>query len=262
MKKFKEIMNKVKEIVKKYQNIIIIAVVVLVILGTFLISMYGMPKAFKEVSYEEYLEMVKDGEKMYVYAGSDKDDASVLETFASDKDIVVYHLDTSKLTSEQLEEVYGEDEEKSLLMAWNDEEKVYSYSGDFSGYKLEKDFMKNDFIDSGVITITISDYLEIIKEKEFNLMFIGSATCGYCTMFKPELETVLDSHDVNIYYIDLSTASNEDLNKLYATDSYFTEEQWGTPLTFLYKNGKRIDVINGYVEAATVIQTLKENKVI
>ena len=266
MKKVKEVLknvfSKTKDFVKKYQNIIIICLVVLVIVGTFLISMYGMPKAFKEISYEEYVEMVEDGKEVYVYVGNGEDEINTLSTFAEENEFNINYLDSSKLTDDQLKEIYGEEEAKSVFMGWKDKEESYYYDGEFKSYKLQKDMMANDVIDSKVITVTIPEYLEIIKEKEFNLMFIGSATCGYCTMFHPELEKVLESYDVNIYYVDLSTASSEDLNSLYSSDKYFVEEQWGTPLTFLYKNGKRVDVISGYVEAATVVETLKSNKVI
>lgn len=254
--------NKVKEKLKKYKNVFIFVIaIVLVFALTFLVSKYGMPKSFKEISYEKYLELREEKNGNYVYIGEDEGEALSIEAFAKENDIVIYHLNTSDLTKKQLEDVYGEEEQKSVLTSWQDEE-VYSYDGNFSKYALTKDFMKNDFIDTDIIGISVDEYVEIIKEDEYNLMFIGSATCGYCTMFKPELQEVLSQYDVNIYYLDLASVASEDMYALYATDSYFTEQQWGTPLTFLYKNGKRLDVISGYVESSVVIETLKTNKVI
>ena len=203
--------DNMKEILKKYKNVFIFVIAIVLVFGlTFLISKYGMPKSFKEISYEKYLELKEEQNNDYVYIGEDDKEISTLEVFAKDNNMVIYHLDTSLLTKKQLEEVYGEEEERSILTSWQDEE-VYSYEGSFAKYDLTKDFMKNGFIDTDVIEISVDEYVEIIKNDSYNLMFIGSATCGYCTMFKPELKEVLEQYDVNIYYLDLSKVSSEEI---------------------------------------------------
>ena len=93
-------------------------------------------------------------------------------------------------------------------------------------------------------------------------MFIGSASCGYCTMFKEEISKVQVLYDVNFYYLDLYNVEQDDLKKLYNSDEYFTTEEWGTPLNFLYKDGKKVNVLSGYVESDNLIEFLKNNGVI
>ena len=40
------------------------------------------------------------------------------------------------------------------------------------------------------------------------------------------------------------------------------EKEWGTPLNLLYKDGKRVKELNGYVDKDELVKFLKENKVI
>ena len=93
-------------------------------------------------------------------------------------------------------------------------------------------------------------------------MFIGSNTCGFCTQFKESINETLKDYNYNVYYLNIGNFSEENVTKLYETDSYFTENAWGTPLNFLYKDGERIDVLSGYVDANELTNFLQENKVI
>ena len=94
-------------------------------------------------------------------------------------------------------------------------------------------------------------------------MFIGRETCSYCTQFKESINEAMQDYDFMVYYIDTDTFSDDnEFNELIATDSYMSENEWGTPLNLLYKDGKRVDVLNGYVEASELIEFLKEHKVV
>ena len=93
-------------------------------------------------------------------------------------------------------------------------------------------------------------------------MFIGSEQCGYCTQFKDSIKESLENNDFNVYYIDISTLSEDEYNELVKTDEYMSQNEWGTPLNLLYKDGKRIAELNGYVSSDELVEFLKENKVI
>ena len=93
-------------------------------------------------------------------------------------------------------------------------------------------------------------------------MFIGRETCSWCTQFKDSIKTAMETENFIIYYIDTDKLGEEGFKRLYATDEYLTKEEWGTPLTFIYKDGKRVGVIDGYKESADLIDVLKENKVL
>ena len=76
------------------------------------------------------------------------------------------------------------------------------------------------------------------------------------------LSNLSKDNNYKVYYIDISTLTQDEYNELVKTDEYMSQNEWGTPLNLLYKDGKRIDELNGYVSSDELVEFLKENKVI
>lgn len=234
-----------------------IAIVAIIIIAVFCLSFFATAKENVEtITYDEFKELKE--KEAFIYFGTEKE-KEVLEVFAEDSDIEISILNSEDLSKG---EIKASGLEKGTLYLYKDGKSVYEYSDEITQEKLVRSFMEEGFIDKNYISITLDEYLDIIEEKGYHLMFIGSDSCSYCDMFKESINEALKNNDFNVYYLNLDNVAQEDMEKLYATDSYLTEEEWGTPLTFLYKNGKRIDVLNGYVETAELEEFLKENKVI
>lgn len=233
---------------KTLKTILGIIGIILIFVLIFVLSEVLKPKYLKEITMDEYKEIIKEKDS-YIYIGSKGDNYSILEDFAKENKIKLYYLKNNKI------------KEKDSLVEYKKGKEVLSIS-DFTSYKFKKELIKSGLISNQVLEVTIPEYFEIIKEDEYNFMFLGSATCGYCTKFKPVLAEVANDYDVNLYYIDLYNADQEDLQTLYSSDEYFTTEEWGTPLNFLMKNGQRIAVLSGYNEYDSVIEFFKTNGVI
>ncbi len=233
---------------KYLKAIIVIVIVALVFVFALLVS--GR-KAVKEISYDEYSEIVSDGG--FVYYGS-KDEMEALKEVAKEADITIGLLSSTESKTEKLKE--------GTLYEYKDGKVVYSYTGEIDSYRLTSSLMKERIMDRDYIPVTLDEYKKIIKEKGYHFMFIGSEQCGYCQQFKTSIEESLEDYDYNIYYLDISTLSETEYNDLVATDSYMSENEWGTPLNLLYKDGKRIAELNGYVATDELVKFLKENKVI
>ena len=140
---------------------------------------------------------------------------------------------------------------------------TYKYTGELSGSKFTKSLIDAGIASKSYITVSLDEYKKLIKADGYHFMFIGRETCGYCTEFKKAINEAMKKANFMVYYIDTdSLKSEEEFNELIATDSYMSENEWGTPLNLLYKDGKRIDVLNGYVPADELIQFLKDNKVV
>ena len=77
---------------------------------------------------------------------------------------------------EQIKEIYNEENKTTSLFVYED-----------GKLTEEKDVSLKE--------IDVNKYFEIIKEDKYNFIFIGSATCGYCIKFKPELQTILLQKD-------------------------------------------------------------------
>ena len=207
-------------------------------------------KSVESISMNEYKKIIK--KDAFVYYGKD---SSNLKEIADKYHISINFLDSTKEKSKELKE--------GTLYVYNKGKETYSYNGDLNSYKFAEGLMDKNIIDRTYLTVTLDEYKKIMKEKGYHFMFIGRETCGYCTKFKDSINEAMKEKDFMVYYIDTDTLNGEDeFNELIATDKYMSENQWGTPLNLLYKDGKRIDVLNGYVEASELISFLQKHKVV
>ena len=228
-----------------------IAIVSVIVIGVFVFALLVTGKqAVKSIDYDEFTE-ISNGDG-FVYYGSEETKTSLKE-IANLADIEIGILDSAEFKSEKLK--------KDTFYKYENGKVVYKYTGDINSYKF-----KEGLVDEGIfksyITISLDEYKEVIKKKGYHFMFIGSEQCGYCTQFKDSIKESLKNNDYKVYYIDISTLTQDEYNELVKTDEYMSQNEWGTPLNLLYKDGKRIDELNGYVSSDELVEFLKENKVI
>ncbi len=228
-----------------------IAIVSVIVIGVFVFALLVTGKqAVKSIDYDEFTE-ISNGDG-FVYYGSEETKTSLKE-IANLADIEIGILDSTEFKSEKLKE--------DTFYKYENGKVVYKYTGDINSYKF-----KEGLVDEGIfksyITISLDEYKEVIKKKGYHFMFIGSEQCGYCTQFKDSIKESLKDNNYKVYYIDISTLTQDEYNELVKTDEYMSQNEWGTPLNLLYKDGKRIDELNGYVSSDELVEFLKENKVI
>ena len=253
-----------KFICKNKNTVIFVGIIVLLLIGLIVLGICLTKEPLKEISYEEYTELKEEGKDFIVYLGEADDTAynNVLELVKTSS-LSSYFVNIDSLTNKQKEKVLNK--ETTSLVVYENKKQTYSYADEtYNGYKLLQELMENGIIERKYIEVSIDEYLEIIKSEGYHFMFVGSNQCSYCTMFKQSINEALKENSFNVYYVDLARedVTDEQRDKLYASDKYFTEEDWGTPLNFLYKDGKRIDVISGYVDANELISFLQKNKVV
>ncbi len=234
---------------KTLKTILLILLVVGVLLAVALIP---GKKSVEEITNEDLAKIKK--ESGLVYYGKSDDLESVKEVVEAGK-VKLYFLDSSKESNKDLEE--------GTLYLYKDGKETFKQKGDLTGYKAQESMMDAGIIPRSYLTVNLKEYKELMKADGYHFMFIGRETCSYCTQFKESIKEAMKDYDFMVYYIDTDTFSGEDeFNELVATDKYMEEEEWGTPLNLLYKDGKRVNVLNGYVDATELVKFLKNNKVI
>lgn len=232
----------------KYVKIVIVSIIVLAV---FLLAFFATGK--KQIEYitsKEYSEILEDGG--FVYYGP-SDDEEILTEIAKESDIKINILDSDENKTNKLK--------KGTFYKYEDGKAVYKYSDDLSSYKFKESLAKEGIYKS-YVTVKLDEYKKIIKEDGYNFMFIGSEQCSYCTQFKESIKESLTDNSYVVYYLDISTLTEDEYNELTETDKYMQENQWGTPLSLLYKDGKRKAELNGYVSTSELNKFLEENKVI
>lgn len=225
---------------EKKQTIIFIGVAVLVLVGVFILSSALNKSYILEISYDEYTKLKEEKDENYVYTGSITTSIRAeLNSLGKEKDTTIYYVNTESLDEEEKKEI---DSDSFIILNDGEEKEKYNVN---------------------ITKVTGEEYLKLIKEDGFHLMFIGSETCGYCTKFKDSIKTAQLFNHFDVYYLDLNTVTDETLyNKIIATEEYLQSNEWGTPTSFLYKDGKNLGVIPGYVTSEELVSFLKEYKAI
>ena len=229
-----------------------IIVVVLIIVGLLIAAFATGGDKLKSITLDDYKALSESSG--YLYYGSNEN-LSLVEDFINTYGVKVSFLDSDENEVKDLKE--------GTLYRYEKGKVTYKYTGELSGSKFTKSLIDAGIASKSYITVSLDEYKKLIKADGYHFMFIGRETCGYCTEFKKAINEAMKKANFMVYYIDTdSLKSEEEFNELIATDSYMSENEWGTPLNLLYKDGKRIDVLNGYVPADELIQFLKDNKVV
>lgn len=232
-----------------------ILILILILIVVLIPIIAGGSNLNGDISYKDFVK-AKKGENSFVYYGN-IDEKEKLDKFKERYETSVGVLNPNSLKENEKKNV---NLQENHLYIFNKGEQVYDSEFNFS-YKQIKELIEKHLINGNYIEVTIDEYKEIIKSKGNNVMFIGRETCSWCSKYKEAIKTALKDNTFIIYYIDTDKLG-DNLESLYETDEYLKKEEWGTPLTFIYKDGKRIDVINGFVEGADLVNNLKKNKVL
>ena len=112
---------------------------------------------------------------------------------------------------------------------------------------------------AGFNELSIDNYLKMLKEDEKNIILIARPTCSYCEMFTPILKEAADDMDLVINYVNTDEFSSDDWEKFESSLSYFSENDWGTPLTLIVQNGKVVADNGGYTDIETIKKFFKDN---
>ena len=107
--------------------------------------------------------------------------------------------------------------------------------------------------------VSLNEYLNIINKDEKSIVLVARPTCTYCQKFSPILKQAAGDMDLVINYIDTDKFSEEDWTTFNKSLSYYTENEWGTPLTLIVQNGQIVDVNSGYTDLTTIKNFFKEN---
>ena len=139
-----------------------------------------------------------------------------------------------------------------------------------NGYTDEVDLLdflkKYNFVsDDAKLVMNYLDYngyKKILKSDKTNIVVVGQTSCTYCIKAKPILNEVASEYGVTINYLNVTNLSDEESNKFNDSLDYLKDNEWGTPLTLIIKNGKVIDSANGLLDKDGYIDLFKNNGIL
>jgi len=125
-----------------------------------------------------------------------------------------------------------------------------------------------DYDVSDFKSVTYKEFKEAIKSKDYTVVYIGRASCGYCVQFLPMLKQGQKEYDFTTVYfditqvIDFTTGTVKDTtayNEIVAIDNFFKDDFGSTPMVAVFKDGKYVNGVVGYTEYTEYDAFLKES---
>lgn len=193
-----------------------------------------------------------------------------LEDMKDRYDFDYVYVDASEISSSYLSKILEKLELSSLgtpYLAVVSNGKVVDAQNAYSDYDITFEFLQENEIiaeDAELLLnyIGYDEYEKLLKGKENSVVVVGQSTCGYCVQSKIILNKIAEEKDVEINYLNISYLTEEEGEKFESSLDYFEEEQWGTPLMLIVKNGKLVDIIEQLVTEDEYIEFLEENEVL
>lgn len=129
---------------------------------------------------------------------------------------------------------------------------------DESQKELEEENKKAEESISNLTVINVSKMKELFSSNDTKIIFVGSLTCPHCTAIKPVINSVVKDLNVTVYYLELSTMTDEENNEYYSINEFLKNNN-SIPLVMAVKNNEVIDSFVGEKDSKDVEKFLKKN---
>ena len=129
---------------------------------------------------------------------------------------------------------------------------------DESQKEIEEENKKAEESISNLTVINVSKMKELFSSNDTKIIFVGSLTCPHCTAIKPVINSVVKDLNVTVYYLELSTMTDEENNEYYSINEFLKNNN-SIPLVMAVKNNEVIDSFVGEKDRKDVEEFLKKN---
>lgn len=271
----------------KSKTWIIVLVVCLVLMLPIFIDFIGNSKV-KEINYSEYLDIVNNHENALIYVGELENDSNngkidVLKEISKNEtttdyssEYSIYSINSAELTDKEIATL-GTKEGYVYLIA-GENQSIVSANANSSELTAKVDAYYNVNFNSSNTSYKVAKdaetYEKLVNSKKVTVAVFGRDTCYYCNIYKPIYNAVAEKYGVDIYYFNSDLYDAKEYQKIMkigltipaecnsSGKESLLSDGFGTPLTLITKKGKTVDCISGYVDRATLIKKLTDNKLI
>lgn len=227
----------------------------------------------KEI-YEEFTTLLNSSKEKLIYIGRPTCQYCQLlypslEEMKERYDFEFLYINTDEIMTEYMNKIITDLEITSvttpyLLIVKNGE--VVETQNGYLDYDQTFEFLQENGIIAKKATLALNyigleEYKAILNGSKPEVVIIGQSTCGYCVHARLILNEIADKNDININYLNISYLTNEEGQELESSIDYFKSNQWGTPLAFILKEGKVIDVLEGYTTLENYVSFFERNEV-
>ena len=278
-------MNESKRLLIFFISIVLVVAVILVIAfwpeadTTFVCGVKADKDYSKlgSVNYKQY-ECLVEQDKKFALAISDglsDDEKKILNEAAEKINVGVYYL-SDEISNTDLKKI--KKDLKTDKISYNDYslvvvedgkvtdgmDKKLDSSDDIYSFLKEAGIAKfacnatSDKEYENLSKLTYDQYDCLYNSDEPFVVIFTASTCHYCEEFLPIVNEYAGKNNLPIYFLEVDTMNQNDVQKVFNSLSYFSEnaDDWGTPLTLAVKNKKVVTQINGYTNDTTTLDAL------
>lgn len=121
---------------------------------------------------------------------------------------------------------------------------------------------------------TADQYIKKVNSKDYTVAVFGKKDCTYCDLYLLVVNKIARDKNLNIYYFNRDEYDEDEYDKIMELDfeipakcnttGYSTSmnKSFPKPMTIITKEGKFVDCIKGYVTEDTVLDMLKQYKIV
>jgi len=261
-------------------NIFIIIVSgVVAILLLFIGIILATKPPYKKISFDN----LKTIEQGIVYIGNtDKEVNKKFKSLNNDYDLDLYVLSDYELdkVNEYLKESELTSIEDNSFVFIYKSKPVWTGTKEYSEVELSNiisKYMNGTLLPSEIKYKTVSkidDIISKINSNKYTVFILGEKKCNYCNLYKPVFNNVVINKNVDIYYIEKESFTENDFKKLKdlkldikaecTVDNVAktTADSLSYPLTMITKKGKTVDCLLGYQSEDKLVDKLEEYNII
>lgn len=113
---------------------------------------------------------------------------------------------------------------------------------------------------NGIEGKSVSDWIKDTKNEKV-VTVLGLTTCSHCQEYKPKIISLAKKNNINLYFFELDTLSEEDRKTV--VETYTLDEYEGSvPFTFIIDKGVYKDSRTGFSNITSIENFLSENGVL
>ncbi len=200
----------------------------------------------------------------------------ILNQIKKDYDIDYYAIDTDKLSTTEVSEIMsalGITGSTPTTVIVKDGKVVATQVGYLDGQPYVDFFASNGILkkdsiykpEANLKRVNYSEFKSIVKEKDYNLLFLDTSGCSACIEVRSMLSDMAKKYKITINY--LSEISQTDANSLinnelkewgYSEKSYKENSQIIVPLLLVTKNNKIVDYLLESTDESDYTKILKK----
>lgn len=259
------------------RGVIILASIIILILMIPISMMFKNSTSAKiEIaSVDELKKIYAEKKENIIYIGSATCSwcakfAPVIDKVAKERKIEYYYFDIANLNDTDmaaLTKLLDQDQIGTPFTFVSNNSKIVKELGGYVEEDKFEAFLDKSLItepikkpDTGVEDPIIAELKEIYAKPENSVIYLGSATCSWCSKFTPVMEKLSSDKAFKYTYVDLNEYDRDTyirIIEIFGIDS----QKFGTPHTMVVNANKVIDTQPGYAEEAVTKAFLEKNQI-